>query len=96
MAKVQIAQAPGAGHPSWLLPGNNYLLISPILVFLKFLDGLGRSPHAIRATAYPLKLFRSSRAVRSLPGQISLLLSPKCRRYRSTVPATVTFNGMYH
>jgi len=33
------------------------LPIAPILAFLKFLDGLGRSLHTIRTTAYHLKLF---------------------------------------
>jgi len=57
VVKVQRVQAPGAEHLSWLVLDDNYLPIAPILAFLKFLDGLGRSPHTIRTTDYRLKLF---------------------------------------
>jgi len=40
-----------------LVLDDSYLPIAPILAFLKFLDGLGRSPHTIRTTDYRLKLF---------------------------------------
>ncbi len=56
MVKVQRVQAPGAEYPSYLVLDDNYLPIAPILAFLKFLDGLGRSPHTISNAVYRLKL----------------------------------------
>ena len=55
--KVQRIRFPDTNHTSWLVLNDENLPIKPILVFLKFLDDLGRSPNTIRATAHHLKLF---------------------------------------
>jgi len=55
--KVQRVQVPDTNHSSWIVLGDDYVPIKPILVFLKFMEDLGRSPNTVRASAYHLKLF---------------------------------------
>lgn len=55
--KVQRIQLPDSRGISWLVLDDTYLPIPPVLVYLKFLNNVGRSPNTIRTTAYHLKLF---------------------------------------
>src|SRR5215469_18092131 len=55
--KVQRIRLGGQAHTTWLVLDEEYQPIGPILVYLKFLDDLGRSPNTIRASALHLKTF---------------------------------------
>ena len=55
--KVQRIWLPDMNRSSWIVLGDDSLPIGPILVLLKFMEDLGRSPNTIRATAHHLKLF---------------------------------------
>jgi integrase/recombinase XerD len=55
--KVQRVWFPDTNHLSWIVLGDDFLPVKPILVFLKFMEDLGRSPNTVRATAHHLKLF---------------------------------------
>ncbi len=55
--KVQRIRFPEREHTTWLVLDDEYRPVQPILVYLKFLDDLGRSPNTIRAAALHLKTF---------------------------------------
>src|SRR5260370_12335240 len=55
--KVQRFRFTDSHRSSWMVLDDEYLPVRPILVFLKFLEDVGRSPYTVRATAYNLKLF---------------------------------------
>jgi integrase/recombinase XerD len=55
--KVQRIQFPNTNHSFWMVVGDDYLPIKPILACLKFMEDVGRSPNTIRATAQHLKLY---------------------------------------
>ena len=55
--KVQHVWFPDTNRSSWMVLGDDYLPVKPILVFLKFQEDLGRSPYTIRASAHHLKLY---------------------------------------
>src|SRR5437899_2401655 len=55
--KVQRVRSPDTNRLSWIVLGDDFLPIKPILIFLKFMEDLGRSPNTIRAAAHNLKLF---------------------------------------
>jgi len=55
--KVQRIHFSGQEHTTWLVLDEEYQPIQPILVYLKFLGDLGRSPNTIRARALHLKTF---------------------------------------
>jgi integrase/recombinase XerD len=55
--KVQSIRFPDTDRSSWIVLGDDYLPVKPILVFLKFQEDLGRSPYTIRASAHHLKLY---------------------------------------
>ena len=55
--RVQKARKPGSGRSTWLVLGENYLPIAPIVEFLTFLDMTGSSPNTVRAYAHHLKLY---------------------------------------
>lgn len=55
--KVQRVRLPHTDQVSWLVLDDDYVLVRPILPYLKFLHDLDRSPNTIRATAHHLKLF---------------------------------------
>ncbi len=55
--KVQRVRSPDTNRSSWIVLGDDFLPVKPILVFLKFMEDLGRSPNTVRATAHHLKLF---------------------------------------
>src|SRR6266567_4188296 len=55
--KVQRIRFFDTNRSSWIVLGDDYLPVKPIVVFLKFMEDLGRSPNTIRATSFHLKLF---------------------------------------
>jgi hypothetical protein len=55
--KVQRTWFPDTNRSSWMVLDDDYLPVKPILVFLKFLEDLGRSPYTVRSCAHHLKLF---------------------------------------
>lgn len=55
--KVQRIRFADSHRSSWIVLDDEYLPIRPILVFLKFLEDVGRSPYTVRASAYNLKLY---------------------------------------
>ncbi len=55
--KVQPIWFPDTNRLSWVVLGDDFLPVRPILVFLKFQEDLGRSPYTIRTSAYHLKLY---------------------------------------
>jgi len=55
--KVQRIRFFDTSRSSWIVLGDDYLPVKPIVVFLKFMEDLGRSPNTIRATSFHLKLF---------------------------------------
>jgi len=55
--KVQRIRFSDTNRSSWVVLGDDYLPVKPIVVFLKFMEDLGRSPNTIRATSHHLKLF---------------------------------------
>src|SRR2546429_142963 len=55
--KVQSIRFPDTDRLSWIVLGDDYLPVKPILVFLKFKDDLGHSPNTIRTSAHHLKLY---------------------------------------
>ena len=55
--KVQRIRSSNTNRSSWIVLGDDYLPVKPIVVFLKFMEDLGRSPNTIRATSHHLKLF---------------------------------------
>lgn len=55
--KVQRIRFSDSNSSSWMVLDDEYLPVRPILVFLKFLEDVGRSPYTVRASAYNLKLF---------------------------------------
>jgi len=57
VVKVQRVRFEDTSRSSWMVLGDDYLPVKPILVFLKFLEDIGRSPYTVRSSAYNLKLF---------------------------------------
>lgn len=57
MIQVQRIQLPDSKRQSWLVIGDDYLPIEPIQSYLRYLEGLGRSPNTIQSYAGHLKLF---------------------------------------
>jgi len=55
--KVQPIWLPDTNRLSWMVLGDDFLPVRPILVFLKFQEDLGRSPYTIRTSAHHLKLY---------------------------------------
>ncbi len=55
--KVQRIRFSEQEHTTWLVLDDEYQPVQPVLVYLQFLDDLGRSPNTIRATAQHLKTF---------------------------------------
>ena len=55
--KVQRIRFSDTSCSSWIVLGDDFLPVKPIVVFLKFMEDLGRSPNTVRATAHHLKLF---------------------------------------
>jgi hypothetical protein len=55
--EVQKVRFPQTNRSSWIVLGDDFLPVKPILVFLKFMENLGRSPNTVRSAAHHLKLF---------------------------------------
>ncbi len=55
--KVQRVRLLDTNRSSWIVLGDDFLPIKPILVYLKFMEALGRSPNTLRAANHHLKLF---------------------------------------
>lgn len=55
--KVQRAMVSETGQPAWIVLGDDYHPIRPVLEFLVYLHDLERSPNTLRSYAHHLKLF---------------------------------------
>ena len=54
--KVQRIKVENKPYPLYLLLDKEYELIEPVMRFIKYLDNTGKSPNAIKAYCYHLKL----------------------------------------
>ncbi len=55
--KVQRVRLPETHQATWLVLDDDFAPVQPILIYLRFLHDLDRSPNTIRASAHHLKLF---------------------------------------
>lgn len=55
--QVQRIYLPNSEQPTWIVLGNDYLPIKPVIEFITYYENIERSPNTIRSYAHHIKLF---------------------------------------